>query len=121
MKGKSSVIFSRPCVNGQPVTFAVGLAGLHASGWDPNLPRMLVSMMGCEGRLGMSALRVNIRGTTCSQQWVGTWVRRSTANGLDRQLGPTHNGVDRNDRLVVQQGRGLLWAKQRTSAESKKM
>ena len=38
MDGKSSVIFSRPHVNGQPVTYAVDLAGLHAHGWDPLIP-----------------------------------------------------------------------------------
>ena len=38
MKGKSSVIFSRPCVNGQPVAYAVGPARLHAHGWDPLVP-----------------------------------------------------------------------------------
>lgn len=31
-------------------------------------------MQRCKGRLGMSTLRgVNIRGTTCLQQWVGMW------------------------------------------------
>ena len=38
MKGKSSVIFSRPRVNGQPVAYAIGLAGLNAHGWDPLIP-----------------------------------------------------------------------------------
>ena len=36
--GKLSVIFSRSHVNGQPVTYAVGLARLHAHGWDPFIP-----------------------------------------------------------------------------------
>ena len=35
MKAKSSVILSRLRVNGQPVAYAVGLARLHAHGWDP--------------------------------------------------------------------------------------
>ena len=38
MKEKSSVIFSWPRVNGQPVTYAAGLARLQAHGWDPLIP-----------------------------------------------------------------------------------
>ena len=33
-----SVIFARSYVNGQPVPYAVDLAGLHAHGWDPLIP-----------------------------------------------------------------------------------
>ena len=36
--GFLSVIFSRPRVNGQPVTYAAGLARLQAHGWDPLIP-----------------------------------------------------------------------------------
>ena len=36
--GKSSVTFSLSHVNGQPEPYAVGLAGLHAHGWDPLMP-----------------------------------------------------------------------------------
>ena len=32
------MIFSRSCVNGQPVTYDVGLAGLDAHGLDPLIP-----------------------------------------------------------------------------------
>ena len=34
----SSMIFFRSHVNGQPVPYAVDLAGLHAHGWDPLIP-----------------------------------------------------------------------------------
>ena len=32
------VTFSQPHVNGQPVAYVVGLAGLHAHGWEPLRP-----------------------------------------------------------------------------------
>ena len=38
MKGKSSVIFSRPRVNGQPLTYDAGFARLQAHGWDRLIP-----------------------------------------------------------------------------------
>ena len=53
-------------------------------GGIPQFPRMLVSMMGCKGRLGMSTLRVEYRVFLSSNGWA-RGVRRSTANGLEPQ------------------------------------
>ena len=66
MKGKSFVIFSRPCVNGQPVAYAVGLARLHAHGWDPLIPTDACVYDGLqEAPRYVYPMGENIRRSTC--------------------------------------------------------
>ena len=66
MKGKSSVIFSRPCVNGQPVAYAVGPARLHAHGWDPLVPTDAGVYDGLQEALRyVYPMGENIRSSTC--------------------------------------------------------
>ena len=73
-KGKSSVIFSRPRVNGQPVTYAVGLARLHAHGWEPLIPMDGSVYDGMQEAPRYIYLKgESIKDSPCLQQWVGTW------------------------------------------------
>jgi hypothetical protein len=60
--GKSSVSSLVRMLTGSQLPVAVGLARLHAHGWDPSVPMVLVSMMVHKRRLGTSLLGVNIRG-----------------------------------------------------------
>jgi hypothetical protein len=60
--GKSSVSSLVRMSTGSQLPVAVGLARLHAHGWDPLVPTVLVSMMICKRHLGISSLGVNIRG-----------------------------------------------------------
>jgi hypothetical protein len=60
--GKSFVSSLVRMSMGSQLPVAVGLARLHAHGWDPSVPTALVSMMVRKRRLGTSSLGVNIRG-----------------------------------------------------------
>jgi hypothetical protein len=60
--GKSSVSSLVRMSTGSQLPVAIGLARLHAHGWEPSVPTALVSMMVCKRRLGTSSLGVNIRG-----------------------------------------------------------
>jgi hypothetical protein len=60
--GKSSVSSLVHMSTGSQLPVAVGLARLHAHGWDPSVPTTVVSMMVRKRRLGTSSLGVNIRG-----------------------------------------------------------
>ena len=66
--GLLSVIFSRLCVNGQPVTYAAGLARLQAHGWDPLIPTYAGVYDGLQGAPRYVYLKgESIRGSTCLQ------------------------------------------------------
>ena len=66
--GLLSVIFSRWHVNGQPVAYVVGLARLHAHGWDPLIPTDAGVYDGLQGAPRYAHLKgEGIKGSTCLQ------------------------------------------------------
>jgi hypothetical protein len=85
---KSSVSSLVRMSMGSQLPVAVGLARLHAHGWDPSVPTVVVPMMVRKGRLGTSSLGVNIRGTTCLRELGGHALCREGSEWLGSMTGP---------------------------------